>query len=236
MAKGKNAEKGKVPRWRDDNDNDAIGKMREDIQSLMYRRDEDQKKFMCPHRLKTEFWTKYDVKDIKAFRNYDNNVFPKIKQSYLIVLSILIWIKWDDLLLFNVRFVEAPEQDLNDENLVFDEAKLRRPEISSIFGFREAQYLFRPEVIIRKPDGWIQDIDPQRRLPFVESPEPIAKGGFAAVNRGRVAPFCLKDQYGKKVNERVSYADDSRVARRLMSPGGCFCGQTILYRRAYTGL
>lgn len=204
MAKGKNAEKGKVPRWRDDNDNDAIRKMREDLQSLMYRRDDDQKKFMCPYRLKAEFWTKYDVKDIKAFRNYDNNVFPKIKQSYLIVLSILIWIKWDDLLLFNVLFVEAPEQDLNDENLVFDEAKLRRSEIRNIFGFREAQYLFRPEVIIRKPDGWIQHIDPQRRLPFVERLEPIAKGGFAAVKRGSVAPFCLKDQYGKKVNESVS--------------------------------
>lgn len=207
MSKGRKVDKRRADRRRDDDD-DGMRNMREGLRSLMYHPNDHQKRFICPHTLKNDFWTKHDVKDIKAFRNYDNDVFPEIKRRFLLVLSVLIFIEWNDLIRFNVVFVQAPEGDLDDENLVFNKAKLERSEMESgIDNFLEAQYIFKPEIIKRRPDGWIQPVEPQMRLPFLDTPEPIAEGGFATVSKRLIAPYCLRHESSNKVNEGVSIAN-----------------------------
>ena len=165
-----------------------LNQIRADMRELMEHKDQ-QKRFICPHRLKDELWVNHRVDQIEAFQGYDQKGRTEIRQRFLKVLSILIFIEWNDLTRFEPVFVK---ENLNDGSLPFTRDQIRDME-TGVDYFLDAQYIFIPQVIIQKTAGWIQSVPADFRLPFLDTENLIAMGGFGEVTRREIAPHCRED-------------------------------------------
>ncbi|KAL9607552.1 MAG: hypothetical protein Q9167_007545 [Letrouitia subvulpina] len=163
-------------------------KMRKGLKDRMDLSNDYQRRFICAPKL-LDFWNEYHVENIAAFENYDRAVFPQIRKKFLRVLSIVIFIEWSDLKLFEAVFVK---ENLDDDSLFFDEHQLRGM-VTGIDNFLVQQYIFRPEIIKSKQQSYIQVIPARNRLPFLDTPEVIGNGGFGAVSKRRIAPNCFEE-------------------------------------------
>ncbi|KAL9044576.1 MAG: hypothetical protein Q9214_002297 [Letrouitia sp. 1 TL-2023] len=164
-------------------------KIRKGLKDCMYLSNDYQKRFICLPKLK-DFWNDHHLEDIAAFENYDRAVFPQIRKRFLRVLSIVIFIEWSDLRLFEAVFVK---ENLDDDSLFFDEHQLQsRGMVTGIDNFLTQQYIFKPEIIESKQQSYIQVIPARNRLPFLDTPEYIGRGGFGAVSKREIAPNCFE--------------------------------------------
>lgn len=194
--KGKRRQTHKSDRYEDE------GEMRKSLREIMYNTSGQQQhlRFICTQRLLYEFWNKHRVEKIAAFQNYDKEVFNKIRNGFLRVLSIVIFIEWNDLFRFEPVFVK---EGLDDNSLFFDEGQLEDME-SGIDNFIAQQYLFKPEIIKHTQYSYIQHIDAVRRLPFIGEPELLGKGGYGCVSKKQIAPHCLEIISEENVTNRNS--------------------------------
>jgi hypothetical protein len=182
--------------------------MRSDLRNMMYYHNssgQEHLRFICPKKLIDIFWKKYHINRISAFKNYDEEVFTKIKEGYLRVLSIVIFTEWPDLILFNPVFVQ---EGLDDDSLFFNEHQLKGM-VKGIDNFVAQQYLFKPEIIKHTKQAQIQIVPPTRRLPFIGESELLGLGAFGTVRKKRIAPHCLESISEDSVsinNSDVSYA------------------------------
>lgn len=185
-------------------------KMRKGLKDRMYLGNDYQKRFICWPQL-LDFWNEHHLEDIAAFENYDRAVFPQIRKKFLRVLSIVIFIEWNDLRLFEAVFVK---ENLNDDSLFFDEHHLRGM-VTGIDNFLTQQYIFKPEIIKSKQQSYIQVIPARNRLPFVETPEFIGGGGFGAVSKRIIAPNCFETHSDNtsSSNSGVNLANQSDMSR-----------------------
>lgn len=184
---------------------EEIENLRKDLIDYMDRKDDEEALWMCPHKLRHEFWNSaHDIGSLKAFRGYGQALVDKIKEKFLVVVSILIYSVWPNLWLFRSVFVEGAYTDLTDANLIFDSSKIERLEQSGIYHFKDNQYLFHPAQIRQKRDGWIQPVEKQRRLPYTIAPERIGEGGFGEVSKVKVAAHFVHHDDKGTVNSKVS--------------------------------
>lgn len=196
--------------------------MRKKLRRMMYYKGSGQEahlRFICPQKIHT-FWNEHRIDRISAFQNYDEEVLTKIKNRFLRVLSIVIFIEWNDLIRFNPVFVQ---EDLDDDSLFFDEHDLKEM-VSGIDNFIAQQYLFKPEIIKHTKQAHIQFVPPIRRLPFIEGSEPLGSGAFGAVSKKRIAPHCLESISEDNVsilNPDVSSVGTHRNQCYLVHVGGC---------------
>ena len=184
--------------------------MRRKLRSLMYydgSGEEEHLRFICPQKIHT-FWTEHRVENISAFQKYDKKVLIEIKDRFLLVLSIVIFTEWNDLIRFNPVFVQ---EGLDDNSLFFDEGQLEGM-MTGIDNFIAQQYLFKPEIIKHTKQAHIQFIPPIRRLPFIEESELLGSGAFGVVSKKRIAPRCLESI--SEDNVPISNADVSSVGIR----------------------
>ena len=186
------------------------------------------KTFICYHDLR-DLWREHDL--ISLFPpELNDGERKKIKDQYLQVLSILIFIGWssDDILArFRSEFLRAIllRDDANlpfnlhaDANLPFNEAQLAFLG-SSANMFRQQQFAFIPAIIEESGDGYIQMIDGNRRLPFSEQPVHIGDGAYGNVTQVVIAARCfrnLSDPRRKTESIEVSYLKNGMTTSLLM--------------------
>lgn len=199
MAKGKRRQTADNDQFEDE------GAMRKELREMMYHKGAQQQhlRFVCNHKLLDEFWNKHRVEKITAFRKYEIDVIRIIRERFLRVLSIAIFTEWTDLIRFDPVFVK---EDLDDSSLFFDERQLNGM-VTGVDNFVAQQYMFKPEIIIQTQQAHIQAVPAISRLPFIDEPAILGKGGYGSVSRRQIAPYCLNsnsEEYGSTSNSGVS--------------------------------
>ena len=162
--------------------------MRKGLQELMYHKSNPDEQFMCYTKIQ-DFWIKHDVGNIQDFQRYERPVFATIKQKYLRVLTIVVFIGWDGLKRFEPVFVK---ESLDDDSLFFDEDQLEHMKTGKE-EFLQNQFLFKPETVKEKDDSYVQFVDAERRLPFDETDTLVGTGGFGAVTQRTIVSGCLEN-------------------------------------------
>lgn len=184
--------------------------MRKQLREMMYHSGQQHLRFICTQKLINEFWNEHSVEKIVAFQKYDQDVFTKIKNRFLRVLSIAIFTEWNDLIRFSPVFVQ---EGLDDNSLFFDESRLSLME-TGIDNFVAQQYLFKPETIKQTRQSLIQECPDMGRLPFINEPELLGRGGFGSVSKMQIAPYCLdriSEDGVRSSNQGVSVASHCNV-------------------------
>ena len=186
------------------------------------------KTFIRYHDLR-DLWREHDL--ISLFPpGFNDDQRQQIKDQYLQVLSILIFIGWssDDILAtFRFEFCRAillrDNANLRfnlhaDANLPFNEAQLAFLG-SSANMFGQQQFAFIPAIIEESGDGYIQMIDGNRRLPFSEQPVHIGEGAYGNVTQVVIAARCfrnLSDPRRRTESIEVSYLKSGMTTSSLM--------------------
>ena len=167
-------------------DNDPIRKIQRSLRRSMYRGESQSEMFITEAGL-LQVWSEHTIGSISAFDNFDEETKNVVRLRYLRVLSILVFIAWPDLQLFRPQFMHS---DLDDSKLFLDEKQVELMG-SSAENFLDRQYIFKPEMIVQKHEDFIQKVDANCRLPFIDAPEHLGQGGFGAVTKRTIAPRCF---------------------------------------------
>ncbi|KAG8531717.1 uncharacterized protein KY384_003349 [Bacidia gigantensis] len=169
---------------------EVTSKIQRSIKKCFHQSNSNGERFICKRGLQS-VWTDHQVESIPAFKaeGFNGKDYKVIKERFLVVLSIVIFIDWDNLEAFREVFVE---QKLDDNALFFNEDQLRGLR-GGKDNFLTQQYLFRPTVIEERSDCFIQNIPSDHRLPFISEPERLGEGGYGAVTKRYVAVRCLKE-------------------------------------------
>ena len=134
-------------------------------------------------------WEHYDLSTIFPQRGWTFEQYQQIRNEYLKILSILIWIGWRDLVgQFRALFFTRP--DRKDRNLPIAEENLSFLGGSALT-FYVMQYAFVPVVIHDMDKMHVHRLGPLERLPFIEETYAIGCGGFGEVSKVVIAPRCL---------------------------------------------
>lgn len=145
-----------------------------------------------------QVWADHSLKD--CFPKFKPEERRLVKTDYLRVLSILIHAEWIDLrLLFRPLFLRVPEH--NDKNLPFEDLSFLGKFGSTEFSSR--QHAFKPIIIQEHNKNYIQGVSPECRLPFIEEPEHMGRGGYGSVTKRVIAPRCLLNKQDNKDNPEV---------------------------------
>ena len=170
-----------------------------DIQDAINRkmcRPQTPYEFICKHDL-NEVWPDERLRNL--FPNFSWEECKTIRESYICVLSILVYIDWGDLKTrFRPVFLREAERD--DEHLPFTDLDFLG---TSRQMFASFQHAFTPVVIQEHNKNYIQDIPTESRLPFLHEPEDVGLGGYGSVTKRAIAPRYLRNQADNKENPDV---------------------------------
>ena len=159
------------------------------------------------HRQRTAhvFICKYDLEQVWAdrplsqiFPSYDSEDWEDIRENYMCVLSILVYIGWTDMSRFRPLFLREPGHD--DANLPFTDLTFLG---TSGHMFSLHQHEFKPVVIEERNERYIQNIPTERRLPFIHEPKIMGNGSYGSVTKRIIATRCLRNEENNKVNPEV---------------------------------
>ena len=159
------------------------------------------------HRQRTAhvFICKYDLEQVWAdrpliqiFPSYDSEDREDIRENYICVLSILIYIGWTDMSRFRPLFLR--EVGHADANLPFTDLTFLG---TSGHMFSLHQHEFKPVVIEERNERYIQNIPTEHRLPFIHEPELMGNGSYGSVTKRVIAPRCLRNKEDIKDNPEV---------------------------------
>ena len=153
-------------------------------------------KFICKDDL-DQVWADRPLRTI--FPNFSQDECDSTRQSYICVLSILIYADWADLKSrFRPLFLREDGRD--DTHLPFKDLDFLGKFAPT---FSSHQQAFKPVIIEERNERYIQTIPPERRLPFIGEPEPLGKGGYGSVTKRLIAPRCLWNKRDNKENKEV---------------------------------
>lgn len=164
------------------------------IKGKMHRQNTAQM-FICRDDLK-QVWAPHALSHM--FPNLVSEDWNSIREEYICVLSILIYIGWTDWSRFRPLFLRESGRD--DSCLPF--ADLAFLETSELV-FSSHQHSFTPVVIEEHNQPHIQVIKPEYRLPFMDEPESLGTGGYGSVTKRVIAPRCLWNSEDNKDNPKV---------------------------------
>ncbi|KAG8530305.1 uncharacterized protein KY384_004807 [Bacidia gigantensis] len=166
---------------------ELIIKIQGEIKAAMYLPNRMSEKFITKEKL-DEIWDRHPPSSILAFENLNREELKALKTDYLRVLSLLVLIGWD-LQRFRPVFLRS---DLKDSNLFFSLAQLdvlgAQKEI-----FHDYQFMFKPVVIEHNEGNDKQTVDQNHRLPFIDNPEPLGRGGSGEVTKRTIAAECFAE-------------------------------------------
>ena len=140
------------------------------------------KRFICESRLREEVWHNIPLYKIPVFEHWDSAGLEIVKEDYLIVLSILIYIGWK---LDRFRPV-IYKKGINDKGLPFKEGQLS--ELDGVQQpFIDVQFMFIPQYIRWYHSSYINEIGKDFCLPFTKEPEPQGAGSSGVVTKQIIA-------------------------------------------------
>lgn len=174
------------------------------IENAMRHRHDLSKRFICEPDLR-QIWGTFGLQTIFPSRSWNTQTIDVIRNEYLKVLSILIYvgITPSDLMAhFRAQFVGYPNQrsdrnlPLHSKELSFLQGRLRR-------AFCEEQYAFIPVVIEERENSHVQIVESERRLPFLEGSVEIGWGGYGRITEVTIAPRQFYSQARELENPHV---------------------------------
>ena len=152
------------------------------ITDSMYPSNSVTKLFICESRLREKIWSRYSLHDIPVFEHWDLGSLESVKEDYMIVLSILIYIGWNLSRFRNVIYYKG----INDKSLPFQEGQL-----SELEGlqqrFIKVQYMFKPQTIEWYNASHVNEIGKDFCLPFTKEPELQGAGSSGEVTKRTIA-------------------------------------------------
>ena len=169
------------------------------IEKNMYPSNSTTDKFICESRLRDEVWSKFPLHNIPTFEHWDPAGLEIVKDDYLVVLSILIYIGW------NVgRFRPVIyKKGINDRSLPFHEGQLYELE-GLQQRFIEVQYMFQPHPIKWYHASYVNNIGKDFCLPFTKEPELQGVGSSGEVTKRTIAAGYF-----------LEIRDDGEIAKNL---------------------
>ena len=165
------------------------------IRRSMYLQKDMAHMFICKHDLRL-LWADCPLQSI--FPSFSPGERQSIRQDYICVLSILIYIAWSDWNRFRPLFLKQPGR--KDADLPFQDLDFLG---TSEQMFSSYQYAFTPVVIEEHNQKHIQEIQTEYRLPFINDPEDMRMGGYGSVTKRVIAPRCLRNKEDTKENSEV---------------------------------
>ena len=174
------------------------------IKQQMRRPGDLSRRFICEHDLR-EIWGNFQLQTIFPSRSWDAQTINLIRNKYLKVLSILIYVGTNSLDLrayFRAHFINHPNQR-SDQNLPLSLSELSFLQGAHSDLFYEQQYAFIPVVIEEHESSHVQMVESNRRLPFIEDSNEIGWGGYGRITEVEIAPRQLYNQAKQLENPRV---------------------------------
>lgn len=173
---------------------------------------------------------KFYMNQIWYDTKWDRNNFM---EEMIQIMSILIRINFHDWERFGAIFID--HRDRRDQNLPFD---LKRLQEEGFLGrlegalFHETQFAFCPVLIPEQEDEFI--LDREKRLPWIDEPRFVEKGGYGEVNKRTVAKGFLRFQ-NRTTNLEVSCHCQVKASRALLiSPIAQSCCSEDIIRECCT--
>ena len=151
--------------------------------------------FICKNDL-DQIWADHSLSGI--FPSFSSDERQNIRNNFIRVLSMLIHVGWTDLSRFRPLFLREPGRD--DSHLPFEDLNFLG-KFGPAVSFN--QHAFKPVVIEEHNERYIQGISPKLRLPFIEEPEFLGKGGYGSVTKRVIAPRYLWNKEDNKDNPEV---------------------------------
>ena len=180
-------------------DHDITLDIQREIAESMYFNENGAKTFICRSRIE-QIWSRHSIRDIPGFGNFTIDERNDVRSSFMLVLSIVIYMGWSELQRFRAVFMRT---GLDDSGLFFTEDQLINGLGRVTRTFLATQYQFKPAIIQRKREAFKQIIESSWRLPFTQE-EFLGQGGFGSVTRRTVAPRCFSDEVtGTRENSEV---------------------------------
>ena len=154
----------------------------------MHHNQDPSKMFISDSELRA-VWQEYTLSTIFPAQRWTLEQWQQIRQKYLKVLSILIWIDWTPIA-ENFRAAFFMHSDRSDASLPFSMDKLSFLAGSGLTFF-QSQFAFLPTIIQEKDEKYVHELKPFERLPFIEEACEIGSGGFGDITKVVIAPRCL---------------------------------------------
>ena len=183
-----------------------VSSLQDAIRTRMYNADDPSdasRIFICEHDLQTA-WQNHNLNTIFPPTKYSPEEIETIRNRFLRVLSVLIFIGWssDDLVnKFRSQFLRAGGREDND--LPIDKEKLKFLD-ASFYMFWQYQFAFCPAIILESGNSHIQRIETNRRLPFSGKPVEVGGGAYGRVSQVTIAPRCLRHTENSTENFKVT--------------------------------
>lgn len=134
-------------------------------------------------------WQDYDLSLVFPSQRWTIPEYKEIRDDYIKVVSILLWIDWRDLV-EHFRSLFFKHKDRNDKHLPLKDEKLEFLDGSALT-FAQYQYAFVPVVIEDLDYMYVHRLSHLHRLPFINVHRGIGSGGFGDVSKVEIAPRCL---------------------------------------------
>ena len=179
--------------------------------------------FICEDDLQRA-WQNHDLKTIFPPTKYSREELETIRDRFLRVLSVLIFIGWssDDLVnKFRSQFLRVVGRE--DNNLPMNKEKLEEFLDTSFYMFWHLQFAFCPAIIQESGYSHIQRIETDRRLPFSGKPVEVGGGAYGRVSQVTIAPRCLRHTENGTDNFKVTrhYQSLDRMTLKHCTAYGC---------------
>ena len=183
-----------------------VSSLQDAIRTRMYNADDPSdasRIFICEQDL-LNAWQNHNLNTIFPPTKYNPEEIETIRNRFLRVLSVLIFIGWssDDLVSkFRSQFLRAGGREDND--LPIDKEKLKFLD-ASFYMFWQYQFAFCPAIILESGNSHIQRIETNRRLPFSGKPVEVGGGAYGRVSQVTIAPRCLRHTENPTENFKVT--------------------------------
>ncbi len=165
------------------------------IQRKMHRLQHPAHTFICKHDL-DQVWADHPLRLI--FPKFTLEEQESVRRDYICVLSILIYIGWNDMSRFRPLFLREPGHD--DASLPFTDLGILGTSEQVFLSYQRA---FKPVVIEEHNARHLQEISAEDRLPFINEPEFMGNGGYGSVTKRVIASRCLWNKGDNKDNPEV---------------------------------
>lgn len=159
---------------------ELVTAIRTELQDSLKRCNEEGLEFVCEDDVE-RIWTPTRIQILSRGLSWDEQTLQhKAQADFKKILSILIWIHWDDWNDFKKIFLDFPYPRRADDNLPLSESP-----VGSRYHFSRCQYIFIPIILLE--EGRHHTNDPPEyerpfRMPFLESIE-IGKGAQGVVTK-----------------------------------------------------
>ncbi|KAL4876176.1 hypothetical protein BJY04DRAFT_223261 [Aspergillus karnatakaensis] len=179
-------------------DEDLLENIRNDLSDAVQLRNEPDKCFVARESLK-QIWTDTRLKELATrFQAFPERVIQEIRDKFIQVLSILVWIRWDKWESFYHLFVAQPNR--SDDNVWSRESVFQGLSGTYRGSALNDRLIFCPIDIV---EGQDLDCRELRRLPLIEthSRGPEDSGGWST-SRAVVAGGHLQMESGTEVSSQ----------------------------------